>query len=185
MKYLTTWIKSLTKYEIWLQSVFIRPGCLISLKWSATIKWTWIIPHYKIFLKRYNKKSASKRACIDTLRWDAIDITPEMFDIDSNFREMVKSCLKSTSFATFMEGSLTNIIIACRCVREGDPPNYSHHYCNCLYSRLEYLSRLIKNTVQQGRLKLYIMGGVKVISYLTFVNVIFFSRASRKSFQTP
>lgn len=81
------------------------------------------------FTQSYNCKSTSRRACIaidfskafDTLRWDAIERVMEFMGIDETFRQLVMTCVTTTSISSLVEGSPTEIIKPKRGLQQGDP----------------------------------------------------------------
>lgn len=80
------------------------------------------------FTKGFNNKSTSMRVCItidfrkafDTVKWDAIDKILELLGFDELFREMVMTCVTSSSFLVLFDGSPADVFQAQQGLRQGD-----------------------------------------------------------------
>lgn len=84
----------------------------------------------------------------------------EMFRFDELFREMVMLCVWTTSFSVLIEGSPLEVFHAQCGVRHSDPLSPF-----LFVVVIEYLSRLTKQAVWEGKLKLYTNGGTKGRAY--------------------
>lgn len=89
---------------------------------------------------------------------------------------MIMSCVLKTSVSTLVEGSPIEIVKPEHGLRQGDPLS------PLLFAIvIEYLSRLMKISVNSRHIDLYTSGGIAMESHLIFVDdVAFFCRASAK-----
>lgn len=76
-----------------------------------------------------------------------------------------QSCLSSTSFSALIDGSPMEVFQAPKGLRQSD--SLSPLFFEM---EIEYHSRLTRLVVEEGRLELYINGGVRIESSVAFEN---------------
>lgn len=92
--------------------------------------------------------------------------------------DLILACIRSASYSTLVEGSVTTIISPHRGIRQGDPMSML-----LFIVVLEYLLHLTEEAVAKKKLELYVMGRARIESHVAFANDISFNcRASHWSF---